>query len=121
MKFSVFNFQFPLVQVVPNRKDPLINTVALARWMDAFLTSELFQQFVTRSRKPLKPGFCDRENFEHKTRHRILQFLMQRNRKLTSQPAEMQALETCKKGVSIPNAKSGLKRLKTQQAWRSPN
>jgi hypothetical protein len=48
---------------------------------------------------------------------------MQRNRKLTSQPAEMQALETCEKSVSIPNAKSGLKQLEaladaaTQLKW----
>ncbi len=36
------------------RKEPLINTWALARWKDSDSTWELFQQFVESCRKPLK-------------------------------------------------------------------
>ncbi len=32
--------------------EPLINTVALARWKDALSTGKLFQQFVNRRSKP---------------------------------------------------------------------
>jgi hypothetical protein len=33
---------------------PLINTVASARWMDAVVKCELFQQFTALEKKPLK-------------------------------------------------------------------
>ena len=40
--------------MIPARKEPLINTGALARWEDSLAKEELFQQFFKKRRKPLK-------------------------------------------------------------------
>ena len=55
--------------------------------------------------KLLKPGFCDRQSFEHKTGNKNVRFLMQRNRK--SKPQEIELQTVC----AIPNAKSGFQQF----------